>query len=235
MRIATIVFLVLAATTLAAPASAQAQVAELSLRERQPAPTAPKPPMTIVAIGIVGSSSMTAADSFEAALGSSRLMDFGGGIEVRNLVGRMFLRGAVARAGGSGTRTHVVGQMAIPNGIAFDVSLIATDVMIGWRSVPRTQPTLAYYVGGGLRLASYAETSQFAEGDDDVRETGVGYGLLFGFDKALGRSRRITVGAEGQYSLGPTMPGATGSLFDAFGEDNLGGLAIRGVVGIRLK
>jgi hypothetical protein len=236
MRLAVVVLLFCLSAVTAAPA--HAQVAGTTAPAQQPdapaKPAAPKPPLGLRAFFLVESTGMSAADAFKAVTGSSRVTGFGVGAELHNLWKKLFLRGAVSRASASGSRAFVVGEEVIPVNIDLDVALTTTEVLAAWRTSPRTRPTLAIYAGGGMRLVSYSETSAFAEPGDDVSETGVGYAIVVGFDTALGKSRKVTAGAEVQYRIGPDLLGDAG-LSGSFGERSLGGVTIRGVVGIRLR
>jgi opacity protein-like surface antigen len=91
-------------------------------------------------------------------------------------------------------------------------------------------PRFAVYGGGGFLNLSYREESQFAGSLENVRDTFTGFVVFGGIDVAVGKW--IIAGVEGQYRSIST-PASEGGVSQVFGENNLGGAAVRLLIGIR--
>lgn len=86
------------------------------------------------------------------------------------------------------------------------------------------------YVGGGLVLLKYKESSEFAASGDDVSSSHRGGTIFGGVDVSI--TRLFVVTAEAEFRRVGHTPGP-GSLSDVFGEDDLGGFGFRLLFGIR--
>ena len=175
---------------------------------------------------IVDLQRMTAGQTFEAVLGTRNLPGFGGGADVLRLWRNAFARVAVSRTSQEGTRVIVVGDEAIPVGIATSIRMMPLEIAGGWqvgrgRFVP--------YVGGGLLRLRYEETTDFDLPGDETSTTFNGSVLFGGVNLWLGGP--LGVGAEVQHRHLIGAIGQAGASA-AFGENDLGGVTLRVWIGI---
>lgn len=91
---------------------------------------------------------------------------------------------------------------------------------------PRTVP----YVGAGLLLMRYRETSDLAIAGDNVDQSFKGFTVFGGFDVRI--AKLLFAGFEAQYRGVPDALGTAGAS-QAFGETDLGGFTARVLIGIR--
>jgi hypothetical protein len=166
-----------------------------------------------------GPSFFSAADSFEAVAGSSRQEGWGGGGQVTGLWRGLFLDVAVAQQTIDGERVFVSAGTVYRLGIPLTVRVRPVDVAAGWRFLANR---ISPYVGGGLTVVSYRETSPFADAGDDVRDQQPGALVLGGVDVAV--ARWLFVGGEVRYRVADGILGVGGAS-QAFGEDDLGGVS----------
>ena len=176
--------------------------------------------------GDVGATLFSASDSFDAVLGSSTGLFFGGGVEVV-LPRRYFFNVRVSRFQKSGERVFVEGGEVFPLGIDMKVGITPVEVTGGYRFQARGRTrNIIPYVGAGIGWHRYSETSDFADGSENVNETFTGFHALGGVEFRL--SRLFAIGGEGQWTTVPDALGSeTSSASEAFGETNLGGMAFR--------
>ena len=173
--------------------------------------------------GDVGNTTFTAAQSFAAVLGSRNGTVFGGGIEAaaRNV----FVSVRASRFKKSGTRVFVFNGERFDLGIPDDVTITPVEVSGGYQFA-RPGATVIPYAGGGVGWHRYQETSQFADGSDDVDQTFRGYQVLGGAQFRV--SRILGIGGEVEWA---TVPNAIGqnpsSVAKAYNETNLGGTTVR--------
>jgi hypothetical protein len=190
---------------------------------------AAKLPTVIRLFGAVDVEQMLAKQSFAATLGTSTLLGFGAGVDVINLRGGgLFMRVAVSVMSKSGTRS----DGTVSNNIALDVTMLPVDLAVGWRfnHVTRTNQ-MTPFVGGGALLLHYSETTPAGSSTDNTIAWFAGFEMFGGVDLRLGSS--LTVAPEVDFR---SLPGAIGSggLSQVFNETNLGGVAFRVTVGVRL-
>jgi hypothetical protein len=76
----------------------------------------------------------------------------------------------------------------------------------------------------------YRETSEFGIGDDNTDQTFTGTAVFGGIEAWI--INWVIAGAEVQYRTVPDALGG-GGVSAVFGDDNLGGLTLRVLVGIR--
>jgi hypothetical protein len=192
---------------------------------RRPAPTLATGARLYAAVDV---EKMFAKQSFAATVGTSTLLGFGAGVDVVNLYGGgLFFRAAVSVTSKSGTRS----SGTISNGIALQVRMLPIDLAVGWRFNHVTRANLVTpFVGGGALLLHYSETTPAGDSTDNTTSTFKGFEAFGGVDLLLGS---ITVAPEVDYR---SLPGAIGSggLSQVFNETNLGGIAVRVTVGVRL-
>jgi opacity protein-like surface antigen len=182
--------------------------------------------MSIRAFGDVGATFFAASDTFDAVLGSSTGMFFGGGVEVV-FPGRYFVNARLSRFKKSGERVFVDDGEVFPLGIPLEVGITPVEVTGGYRFRARGRTrNFIPYIGAGVGWHRYSETSDFAGSDEDVSETFTGFHGLGGIEFRL--SRIFAVGGEGQWTTVPDALGTeTTSASEAFGEKNLGGFGFR--------
>lgn len=188
-----------------------------------------KLPTGIRLFGAVDVEQMLAKQSFAATLGTSTLLGFGAGVDVINLRGGgLFMRVAASVMTKSGTRS----DRTVSNGIALDVTMLPIDLGLGWRfnHVTRTNQVTPF-IGGGALVMHYSETTPAGSPSDNTSAWFLGVEAFGGVDFRLGSS--LTVAPEVDFR---SLPGAIGSggLSQVFNETNLGGVAFRVTVGVRL-
>jgi len=234
----------LAALVLAAgPASAQIRFdAPVTFDGQRPAPPqvrrpvaapAPRPKPGVRAYVLFDVESMAASRTFKATTGSARFNAFGGGVEATNIWRRVFIRGAYSKMKKDAERAFVLEGQVIQNGVTGSVEMAPIELAAGWRAVPRAgRGRYAVYGGGGALFLRYKETYTLATSDEITDQTFNGGTVFGGMDVGLGKW--IVAGVEAQYR---TVPGAIGesetSVSKAFNEKNLGGFALRVLVGFR--
>jgi opacity protein-like surface antigen len=172
----------------------------------------------------VGGLTFSAAESFEAVLGTRSGTLFGGGGEVV-LPQRVFARFGVSRFEQTGERVFVSGGETFGLGIDTTIRIIPIELTGGYRFGGGNDRVVPF-VGGGIGWHRYQETSEFADDDENVEDTHNGYHLLGGAEVRL--LRWFGVGGEVQWS---TVPDALGQdqngVSAAFEETNLGGVGFR--------
>lgn len=194
---------------------------------------APRPTTSIRGFGDFGAERFAAGDTFDATLGSSTGVFFGGGVEVV-LPQRLFISARLSHFQKSGERVFVDDNGEVfPLGIDMKVGITPIEVSVGYRFEARGQKrNLIPYLGGGLGWYRYTETSDFADAGEDVSDTFQGYHVLGGVEYRIGRI--FGIAGDAQWTTIPNaLEGAASSAADAFGESNLGGLgfAVRFVIG----
>jgi opacity protein-like surface antigen len=193
----------------------------------RPRTTPSSPPSRSIDIGgygMIGTTTFTASESFDATLGESSGAIFGGGARVGLPFGGLFIDVGAWRFHGEGERVFVFDDEVIPLGIAADITTISTELSAGWQFRFRRAPRLTTYTAGGLTWLKYQETSDFSTPAEDVDEIFSGYHLLGGAEYKITRS----VGIAGEASW-TTVPNAIGEggVSAAFNETDLGGTTLR--------
>ncbi len=186
-------------------------------------PQAPRPePLSLRGIGFASVNLFTAANTFDAVLGASSGPLFGGGL---NLTERAaFFQVAAWRYMKDGERVFVgTGDEVFPLGIPARITVTELEIGGGWH-IRGLSRRLLPYVGGGLTVLWYKETSDFADADENVDERFNGYHLLGGVELRV--HRWIGVGGEVAWTSVPDAI-AEGGASAAFDEDNLGGASVR--------
>jgi opacity protein-like surface antigen len=186
-------------------------------------PSKPRPKVAVVPYVNFDFQQMLAKNSFKAVLGQSFMLGFGGGIDIANLGGPIFLRVGVSMSTKSGERTIVTPQGAvITTGIPLKVSMLPIELGGGWRSSKPTKKVP--YVGAALLLMNYKEHSDEVDDDENTSENLRGYELFGGVDMQM--SKAVALGLEGQYRSFRNKIGTAGASA-VFGENDLGGIALR--------
>jgi hypothetical protein len=204
-------------------------------------------PIRVRGLVTFGAATFQAQESFEAILESRGGLMYGGGGQVL-LPLDFYAEVGVWRFSSNGERAFVgPDQEIFPLGIPVDVSVTPIEITGGWRyrhcpqpprapGTPRTlpparttpstrpcAPRVIPYVGGGLSIYKYTETSEFADASEDVDERFSGYHLLGGAEVRL--HRWVSVGGEVGWSSVPDA--LDGGVAAAFDEHNLGGATFR--------
>jgi opacity protein-like surface antigen len=174
--------------------------------------------------GDVGFTSFTAADSFEATLGRSSAMVFGGGGEIV-LPQRIFVGVRLSRFRGEGERVFVFNGQRFALGIPMTVHVTPLLLSGGYR-FGSARSTVQPYVGGGIGWHSYEETSEFADAGENVKETFTGYHVLGGAEVRVWRL--LGVAGEAEWATVPNALGQQPSgASTAFSDTDLGGFTVR--------
>jgi opacity protein-like surface antigen len=200
-----------------------------SAQQSRPAAAGPavRQKLILRGFGDFGATFFSAADTFDATLGSSLGFFVGGGGEVV-LPSRFFVNMRVSHFGKSGERVFVDDDGEVfPLGIDMKVGITPIELSGGYRFQPwgRTRQ-MTPYVGGGIGWHRYSETSDFADSGEDVSRTFTGYHALGGLEFRLRRS--FALAGEGQWTTIPdALGGGLGSAGDVFDETNLGGISFR--------
>jgi hypothetical protein len=206
-----------------APRSFSAQSASVRRSSRRERPG-------LRAYGIFESEALTASQSFDAVLGSSRLELKGAGADLVHLWKGAFVRVTVTKGKKSGQRVFVTSSKeVIPLNIPLTVQMTPLEIGGGWRfgSLDGGGHIVPYVGANGLWL-HYKETSQFSEPGEDTDETFKGSSVFGGIDVGISFVR---VGIEGLYRRVPKALGDNG-VSESFGEHDLGGAAVRVTFGI---
>ena len=188
----------------------------------QPRRSARRPavqPLGVRAFGGGAIEWMTATKSFDAVTGSNRVFTYGGGVQVTNVWQGLFIEGAVTRAKVDGERVFATGDEVFPLGIPLELTMMPVDLVVGWRSpMDRYVP----YIGGGLTLFKYQETSDFADEDENIDEWYRGFVITGGVE--VGLARWIHVRVDGRYRQVNDALGL-GGVSQVFDEKRLGGFS----------
>jgi opacity protein-like surface antigen len=213
-------------------ASALVLAAASVFADEAPPPKSPPSGESFLALGLEGGYfHWNPTESATAVLGSASGFMFGG--EVRFA----FKNGIYAAAGGrhfskDGQRVFVAapGSPVFPLGFPLQVSLTPFDFVAGyrfgghrWKSGARLVP----YLGVGLEVASYNESSVVAGETEQSSQTKAGAEFLGGLEYFR---RPWSFGVELAYS---TVSGAigVGGVSQVFGETNIGGFRVMAKVG----
>ncbi len=188
---------------------------------------APLPPAKFRAFGQIDWMSMSASESFNAILGSSTLMGWGAGAEYLDIYKGLFVRGAYGMRGDTGSRVLVVDGEVIDLGIDQEVSLKELTVGGGWRF--GLHPKVVGYAGAAFVRVSFTEKSSVIETEES--KSFWGQSVFGGIELPL--SKWLFAGAEVEWRTVADVLGEFPSASLAFGETNLGGTAVRVLIGIR--
>jgi opacity protein-like surface antigen len=237
---------ILAVLGLAAPAAAQqlrigpAVDAAAAARDQAPAPAprrpaaapGPKTPIGVRAVFLVDMQQMAAKETFKAVVDSSTMMGFGAAVDITGLYQGLFARFAFATSSKEGSRVFVDDQDEVHSlNIPITVKMMPIDLGAGWRmgGMGKTK-SITPYVGGGIVLLGFKETSDIGDDDENVSERFNGFSIFGGVDFAVGKM--LTFGVEGIYRTVPNAIGE-GGVSEHFKETDLGGLGVRFMIGIR--
>jgi opacity protein-like surface antigen len=172
----------------------------------------------------LGMTLFTASESFEAVLGSSAGVVFGGGGGVV-LPQNIFVDVRASRFKKDGSRVVIADGETFDLGIADTITITPLELTGGYR-FGRARDSVRPYAGGGISWYRYQESDEFATGDEAVDETFTGFHLLGGAEFRVHRY----VGIAGEIAWS-RIPDALGqeplSVGARFGETDLGGTTFR--------
>jgi hypothetical protein len=161
-----------------------------------------------------------ATDTFDAAFGRSVLPFLGGGLQVAWRNG-FFVDGAISFSHRTGERAFVFDDESVSLGVPLETTVVPFEATAGYRFRGSSQSRVIPYVGGGVGAYSYKEES---DSDDEVSIQKAGVLALAGVEYRVGR--RMWTVFDVQYTHVPGILG-DGGLSAEFGEDDLGGVAVR--------
>ena len=174
--------------------------------------------------------SMSASGTFDAVIGKSQFTAVGGGVEVTNLVSRVFARVAFSTTSAVGERAVIINNRPFPLGIPLELKMSPVEVAAGWRQRLDRRGRFVGYGGAGWLGVGYQETSEFGSGDDNTDERFSGYLVFGGVDVDLWKG--VFAGVEAQYRTVPDAIG-DGGISRQLGETDLGGSVLRVMFGFR--
>ena len=191
--------------------------------------------MSLRPVVFVSEQWMTAEQTFKAIFGESHQLFWGGGLNITQ-DDQFYFEVTASRFKKTGQRAFLSNGQAFGLGIPTTVTLIPLEMTAGYRFHRRLPPRTraAYrpggparfvpYLGGGIGLYRYKETSDFAVEGDDVDEQHIGVILEGGLEVRV--TRWIGIAGDVRYTHVPGILGNGGISRDA-GEDDLGGIGAR--------
>jgi hypothetical protein len=162
-----------------------------------------------------------AKQTFEAIFDDSQQQFWGGGVQAAFRSG-LYVEIAASRFEKTGQRAFVSNGQTYHLGIPLTARITPLEFSAGYRF--RAGPRLIPYGGGGVARYAYVETSESAESGENLDATHVGYLVLGGVE--IRAHRWIGVSVDVHYAHVTGILGTAG-VSKEFGEDNLGGTAVR--------
>lgn len=185
------------------------------------------PPSRSIDIGgyaMFGRVNFTAAESFDAILGTPSGPMVGGGVRVGLPWYGLFAAVGAWRFRADGERAFVFNNEVIPLGIPVEVTVVPIEISVGWRARLRELPKLVPYAAVGLTSMKYQETSDSSTSAENADERFGGYHVLGGVEYKI--IRWLGVAGEVAWTTVPDAIGESG-VSRAFGETDLGGTTLR--------
>jgi opacity protein-like surface antigen len=164
---------------------------------------------------------MAASQTFDAIFGQSHEPFWGGGVQVALRSG-IYVEISASRFRKTGQRAFESNGQAFPLGIPLTATITPFEVTGGYRF--RLWPAVIPYAGAGLSRYRYVESSDFVDATDNIDTAHLGYLVVGGVEFRL--HRWLGVGVDAQYTRVTGILGSAG-ISQQFGEDNLGGTALR--------
>jgi opacity protein-like surface antigen len=166
----------------------------------------------------------SASNSFDAVTGSATGVFYGGGVDL-TIGRRLLVVASVTRFEKTGERAFVYNGEAFPLGVPLRLSVTPITASLAYRfaGTRRLRP----YVGAGVGVALYRETSDYSGTGEDVSTSGTAFQAIGGVEIPI--ARRLSLAVEGRYQSVRGILGDQG-VSQAFGEKDLGGAS----VGVRL-
>jgi hypothetical protein len=173
---------------------------------------------------LLGGTSFTASQSFQAVFGSDGGAIFGGGAEVGLPLGGLYIGVGAWRFSAEGERVFITDNDVFPLGIPVMVDITPVEITGGWR-FSNFWSRIVPYAGGGWTSVAYKESSSFSAPGEDVDDRFSGYHLLGGVDVRL--TPWLGIAGELAWSSVPDGLGSPGSVSDYYDERDLGGTSYR--------
>jgi opacity protein-like surface antigen len=197
------------------PPPSQPRPRPTSTRPRTPPP---KDKLGIRGYAALGSTTLTAKETFDAVADTHSRDTFLGGVEVTNIWKGIFADVAATQLTVDGERVFISDGQVFNLGIPLQVKMRPVDIVGGWRfRFGRISP----YAGAGVTFFKYEETSDFSQAGEDVSESQTGPMFLGGVDVQVWRF--IHVGGELRYRRVNGILG-DGGVSGEFDEDDAGGV-----------
>lgn len=198
---------------------------EPGTRNRPQLPRVRRPPPAPVRFGIrgylvFGASTLEAQETFEAVAGTHTRSIVGGGAQVTRIWKDVFADVAGSQLSLDGERVFVDNRRVFKLGIPLEVTMRPVDLAAGWRFRIMRGRVLPYG-GAGMSYVQYKETSDFADGSENVSESSVGPLVLGGVEVRVWRW--IAAGGEFRWRRLRGILGERGASAE-FGEDDVGGV-----------
>jgi hypothetical protein len=206
---------------------------------KAPAKKSDRPAIAVRGVVSFGLTSLSSSQSFDAVAGTHSKTTIGVGADILNIWKGVFAGVSYSPLSLDGERVFVDSGTVYPLGIPTTIGVNSLDIVGGWRVAlkskgakpatpkpgqkpPVKAPRLVPFVGGGLSMVMYKETSE-TSGGDDVSKSASGFVFLGGVEYTL--TRWIHVGGEFRYRAVTGVLG-TGGVSQVYGEKSLGGYAI---------
>jgi hypothetical protein len=191
--------------------------------------------MQLRPFGMFSVERMNAEQTFKAIFGQSNEIFWGGGLNITE-DDQVYLELTASRFKKTGQRAFFNNGQAFGLGIPLTTTITPFEITAGYRFhrrlPPRTRAVFRPggparfipYLGGGVGLYRYKETSDFAVSGDDVDTQHVGVIVEGGLEVRL--QRWVGLAGEVRYTRVPGILGNGGVSKEA-GENDLGGIAVR--------
>jgi hypothetical protein len=164
---------------------------------------------------------LAAKKTFDAVFGQSRQPFWGGGVQVA-LQSGIYVEIGASRFKKTGQRAFAFNGQTFPLGIPLTATITPFEVTGGYRF--RLSPGVIPYAGVGISRYAYVETSDFSDAAENVDTAQWGYLIVGGAEFRV--HRWVGVGVDAQYTRVTGILGS-GGISREFGENNLGGTALR--------
>lgn len=171
---------------------------------------------------LVTAEHFAASNTFNATFGTSVEPTFGGGVDV--VMHHVFVDFAVSRMSKTGERFFVDSGTVFKLGIPSHVALTPVELSIGYR---RPLRRFIPYGSVGVGWYHYTQVDDFSDPTENVATTHSGFLVNGGVEFRL--TKWLALSGDAQYTHVSGILGQSGltSGSQAFGEDNLGGVAGR--------
>ena len=179
------------------------------------------PRVSIRLVGTFAVERFSADTTFGAIFGQPLGALFGGGARVEK--GALFVEGTASRFRRTGERGFATGDEGFGLDIPLTVTISPVEIAAGYRFRPFRR-SITPYIGTGLGVYRYRETSPVAEPGEEVDERHAGWLLVAGAEVRV--HRWFAVGADLHYSYVPGILGQAGLSKEA-DEHSLGGVSAR--------
>ncbi|HZT75192.1 MAG TPA: outer membrane beta-barrel protein [Vicinamibacterales bacterium] len=188
------------------------------------------PFVSLRVFGEASAERFAAVHSFDATFGQSIQPFYGGGVEA-TFRDRVFVDIGASTFSKNGDQVFVSNGQVFHLGIPTSVTITPIELAAGYRFHVRRLAWLVPYAGAGAAWYSYKQSSMFAQPSDNIDTRKAGLVAMAGAEFRL--QRWVGVAADAEYAHVPGILGAAPSVSNAFGENDLGGIAgrIRIIVG----